>query len=70
MLLFAKSGEEQVVSNITLSELLTSVEGSAQTMTVQAHQTLGFCGFEQEVAITGNLTALQAALLNLIHNAS
>jgi len=70
MLLFAKSGEEQVVSNITLSELLTSVEGSAQTMIVQAHQTLGFSGFEQEVSITGNLTALQGALLNLIHNAS
>ena len=70
MLLFPKSGEEQVVSNITLSELLTSVEGSAQTMTVQAHQTLGFSGFEQEVSITGNLTALQGALLNLIHNAS
>ena len=70
MLLFAKSGEEQVVSNITLSELLTSVEGSAQTMTVQARQTLGFSGFEQEVSITGNLTALQGALLNLIHNAS
>ena len=70
MLLFAKSGEEQVVSNITLSELLTSVEGSAQTMSVQAHQTLGFSGFEQEVSITGNLTALQGALLNLIHNAS
>lgn len=70
MLLFAKSGEEQVVSNIALSELLTSVEGSAQTMTVQAHQTLGFSGFEQEVSITGNLTALQGALLNLIHNAS
>ncbi|APE01213.1 PAS domain-containing sensor histidine kinase [Alteromonas mediterranea] len=70
MLLFAKSGEEQVVSNITLSELLTSVEGSAQIMTVQAHQTLGFSGFEQEVSITGNLTALQGALLNLIHNAS
>lgn len=70
MLLFAKSGEEQVVSNITLSELLTSLEGSAQTMTVQARQTLGFSGFEQEVSITGNLTALQGALLNLIHNAS
>lgn len=70
MLLFAKSCEEQVVSNITLSELLTSVEGSAQTMIVQAHQTLGFSGFEQEVSITGNLTALQGALLNLIHNAS
>ncbi|GFD82022.1 sensor histidine kinase [Tenacibaculum sp. KUL118] len=70
MLLFAKSGEEQVVSTINLSELLASVEGSALTMTTQAQQSLLFSGFEQNVSLTGNLTALQGALLNLIHNAS
>ncbi|WP_394221949.1 sensor histidine kinase [Alteromonas gracilis] len=70
MLLFAKSGEEQVVSQISLNELLASVEGSAQTITAQAQQTLTFSGFDQDVSITGNLTALQGALLNLIHNAS
>jgi len=70
MLLFAKSGEEQVVSNISLSDLLASVEGSAQTMTTQAQQSLVFSGFEQDALLTGNLTALQGALLNLIHNAS
>ena len=70
MLLFAKSGEEQVVSNISLSDLLASLEGSAQTMTTQAQQSLVFSGFEQDALLTGNLTALQGALLNLIHNAS
>jgi len=70
MLLFAKSGEEQVVSQISLSELLLSIEGSAQTMTAQAQQSLAFSGFDQDVSITGNLTALQGAMLNLIHNAS
>ncbi len=70
MLLFAKSGEEQVVSQISLGELFTSIEGSAQTMTAQAQQTLTFSGFDKNVSITGNLTALQGALLNLVHNAS
>ena len=39
-------------------------------MAAQAQQTLTFSGFEQDVSITGNLTALQGAVLNLIHNAS
>ena len=70
MLLFAKSGEEQVVSQISLGELFSSIEGSAHSMTAQAQQTLTFSGFEQNLSITGNLTALQGAVLNLIHNAS
>lgn len=70
MLLFAKSGEEQVVSQISLGELFSSIEGSAHSMVAQAQQTLTFSGFEQDLSITGNLTALQGALLNLIHNAS
>jgi two-component system sensor histidine kinase FlrB len=39
-------------------------------MAAQAQQTLTFTGFEQNASITGNLTALQGAVLNLIHNAS
>ena len=39
-------------------------------MTTQAQQSLVFSGFEQDALLTGNLTALQGALLNLIHNAS
>lgn len=71
MLLFAKSGEEQVVSQISLDEILSAIEGSANTIASQADQHLTFKGFnDKSVAITGNLTALQGALLNLIHNAS
>ena len=70
MLLFAKSGEEQVVSKISLAELFAAIEGNAQSMAAQAQQTLTFTGFEQNASITGNLTALQGAVLNLIHNAS
>ena len=70
MLLFAKSGEQQVVSQITFSELFESIESNAHAMTSQEQQTLLFKGFDSAASITGNLTALQGALLNLIHNAS
>ncbi|OJF67364.1 PAS domain-containing sensor histidine kinase [Alteromonas sp. V450] len=70
MLLFAKSGEEQVVCDITLQELFNAIESSAVSMVSQASQHLSFSGFDKAAVITGNLTALQGALLNLVHNAS
>lgn len=70
MLLFAKSGEEQVVSELNLRDIFSAVEGSANTMASQQNQRVTFNGFDDEVTITGNLTALQGGLLNLIHNAS
>lgn len=70
MLLFAKSGEDQVVSRISLNEIFQAIAPTAQTMAQAANQTLEFEGFEQAGEIVGNLTALQGALLNLIHNAS
>jgi two-component system sensor histidine kinase FlrB len=70
MLLFAKSGEEQVVSQITLNELFAAIEGSATSMATQQSQSLSFTGFDKPISITGNLTALQGAILNLVHNAS
>lgn len=70
MLLFAKSGEQQVVSQISLSELFNAIEPSATAMATQEQQALSFKGFETPLTLTGNLTALQGAILNLIHNAS
>ena len=70
MLLFAKSGEEQVVCDITLQELFNAIESSAVSMVSQASQHVSFSGFDKAAVITGNLTALQGALLNLVHNAS
>ncbi|AUC87653.1 PAS domain-containing sensor histidine kinase [Alteromonas sp. MB-3u-76] len=70
MLLFAKSGEQQVVSQISLSELFNAIEPSATAMATQEQQALSFEGFDTPLTLTGNLTALQGAILNLIHNAS
>lgn len=70
MLLFAKSGEQQVVSQISLSELFNAIEPSATAMATQEQQALSFKGFDTPLTVTGNLTALQGAILNLIHNAS
>lgn len=70
MLLFAKSGEEQVVTTLTLDALLDAVETTANTMTTQAQQRLNISGFDKKATFTGNLTALQGAVLNLVHNAS
>jgi two-component system sensor histidine kinase FlrB len=70
MLLFAKSGEEQVVSKISGQELLNAILPSAQSITGQSAQRLNIEGFDDEISLTGNLTALQGAILNLIHNAS
>lgn len=69
MLLFAKSGEEQVVSELSLQDIFAAIEGNANTMASQQNQYVSFKGFESNVCITGNLTALQGGLLNLIHNA-
>ena len=70
MLLFAKSGEDQVVAELSMVQLADAIGPSAQTMTQQAGQTLHISGFDCGAAVTGNLTALQGAILHLIHNAS
>ncbi len=70
MLLFAKSGDEQVVAPITLVDLMQAIEPSATTIIGSASQELLFEGFDSAVEVVGNLTALQGAILNLIDNAS
>ena len=64
MLLFAKSGEEQVVTTLTLQDIDEAIRTTA------AEQNVRLEGFDSDVTFTGNLTALQGALLNLINNAS
>ena len=69
MLLFAKSGEDQVVSVLTPAQLEDAIVPVAETMTRQAGVNLSVSGFSADATLTGNLTALQGALLNLVHNA-
>jgi len=69
MLLFAKSGEDQVVSKLSMADIKLAVAPTALTVADQHQQSLVFEGFEQPLALMGNITAIQGALLNLIHNA-
>ena len=69
MLLFAKSGDEQVISEISLHSLMQEVQQGADAM-LQSHKAKLVLSLpESDVIILGNKTALAGALQNLIHNA-
>ena len=70
MLLFAKSGEEQVVSRLSLSDIKMAIVPNAVSLTDPHRQQLVFEGFDTQAQVIGNQSALSGALLNLIHNAS
>ncbi len=69
MLLFAKSGEDQVVNRLDLGAICSSIQASAETLCYQHELTLKLMGFDQQAVVMGNITSLQGAILNLIHNA-
>lgn len=69
MLLFAKSGKEQVVTEISLQSLMTEVQQGADAMIQRHNARLDLCLPDPDVLILGNKTALAGALQNLIHNA-
>lgn len=68
MLLFAKSGEQQVVQNITLGELMEDISNASENMITQSHADFQIVCGEKDLAILGNKPALIGALQNLIHN--
>lgn len=69
MLLFAKSGDEQVVTELSLQSLMTEVEAGSEAMLVRHQAKIKLSLLEPDVLILGNKTALAGALQNLIHNA-
>jgi two-component system sensor histidine kinase FlrB len=69
MLLFAKSGDEQVVSEISLHSLMHEVQQGADAMLQNQNAKLVLSLPEPDVIILGNKNALAGALQNLIHNA-
>jgi two-component system sensor histidine kinase FlrB len=69
MLLFAKSGDEQVVTEISLHSLMQEVQQGADAMLQSQQAKLVLSLPEPDVIILGNKTALVGALQNLIHNA-
>jgi two-component system sensor histidine kinase FlrB len=68
MLLFAKSGGQQVVESLSLQQLLTEVRDGADAMVTQAGGVVGVTLPEPDIVIHGNKSALASAIQNLIHN--
>ncbi len=68
MLLFAKSGEQQVVESVSMQQLLNEVKAGADAMVAQNNSELSVNLPEPDIEIVGNKTALASAIQNLIHN--
>ncbi|MCG9767433.1 ATP-binding protein [Pseudoalteromonas piscicida] len=68
MLLFAKSGEQQVVERVSMQQLLSEVKAGADAMIELNQAKLEAFLPEPDIEILGNRTALASAIQNLIHN--
>ncbi|MCC2615142.1 PAS domain-containing protein [Aestuariibacter halophilus] len=69
MLLFAKSGEQQVLHEVALQPLLDDVRNGCEAMLLQLEGELVTQTLPPHLAIQGNQPALKGALQNLVHNA-
>lgn len=69
MLLFAKSGNEQVLADISLEEMMLEVKAGSEAMLNKSNASLDVILPEPNIHFIGNKTALCGALQNLIHNA-
>ncbi|ALS32196.1 two-component system, sensor histidine kinase FlrB [Pseudoalteromonas translucida KMM 520] len=68
MLLFAKSGDQHVVEQVSMQQLLSEVKAGADAMVTLNNSELGVSLPEPDITILGNKTALASAIQNLIHN--
>jgi two-component system sensor histidine kinase FlrB len=68
MLLFAKSGEQQVIDNVSMQQLLAQVKEGADAMVDASHSQLKVSLPEPDITVVGNNTSLASAIQNLIHN--
>lgn len=68
MLLFAKSGTQQVVEQVSMQQLLSEVKLGADAMVALNHSELTLSLPDPDISIMGNKTALASAIQNLIHN--
>lgn len=68
MLLFAKSGDQHVVEQVSMQQLLSEVKTGADAMVTLNNSKLDVSLPEPDIAILGNKTALASAIQNLIHN--
>ena len=69
MLLFARSGDQKVIEEVSLSSLLEEVKDSCESMLVQVDGNLQCCLPDPDLLIMANKSALASAMSNLISNA-
>jgi two-component system sensor histidine kinase FlrB len=69
MLLFAKSGDQQVITDLSLQNLMHEVQQGAEAMLHKHQAKMLLVLPDPDLLILGNKTALAGALQNLIHNA-
>lgn len=68
MLLFAKSGKQQVVEPLSVNELLQESVQNLEALIDKEHAQVNFIPCPHHSKILGNKTALTGAIQNLIHN--
>ena len=68
MLMFAKSGENQVLEQVSLQQLLTTVHQSSEALVAQKGD-FSVELPEPDICILANKTSLASAITNLVHNA-
>lgn len=69
MLLFAKSGEQQVLAPVSMQSLLTDVTHASEAMVIQRECQMRLILPEPDIEIIANKVALSSAISNLVHNA-
>ncbi|WP_285229732.1 sensor histidine kinase [Motilimonas eburnea] len=69
MLLFARSGEKQVVAEVSLQSLLQEVKQGSDAMMQRANASLTIALPDPDLFLLANKNALASAIGNLIHNA-
>jgi len=68
MLLFSKSGKEQVVAPVGVNELINDTVGSIDALLTKAGAKVKLQLSAEELYILGNKSALTGAMQNLLHN--
>jgi two-component system sensor histidine kinase FlrB len=69
MLLFAKSGEQQVLEPVSMQSLLTDVTHASEAIVIQKKCEMHLTLPEPDIEIIANKVALSSAISNLVHNA-
>jgi two-component system sensor histidine kinase FlrB len=68
MLLFAKSGQQQVVEPLSINELVNDSTNGLEALIEKAQAKISFQPCPNDCHILGNKSALSGAIQNLIHN--